>query len=158
MANAYADQASTVTQSVRARAVPARWAPRLHALLRIGVGRDIDLENAKRALGLQLGLVLRSISYHLQQTDHVELTQRALHTGWLEWTPTWGLSLRFPDLELRYRGRVTHGTDRLVATPDQIIAFADQRPLGFFPPPGASPTLDGVHVVTHQFSVSLPLR
>ena len=38
MTNAYADQASTVTQSVRARAVPARWAPRLHAFLRIGAG------------------------------------------------------------------------------------------------------------------------
>src|SRR5207244_3530276 len=72
-----------------------------NAVFRIGVGRDIDLE------GLQFGLMMRSICYRLEQTNHVELTQRALRTGWLEWTPTWGLTLRFPDLELRYRGRVT---------------------------------------------------
>ena len=34
---------------------------------------------------------------------------------------------------------------------------ADLRP-GFFPSPGLSMTLDGVHVVTHQVSVSFPLR
>ena len=129
-----------------------------NGLFRMGVSREVALGPLTKTAALQLGLVVRAVHYALAQQDHIEAVTRRLVESWVEWTPTWGLSLRFPDLELRYRGRVTHGTDRLVATPDRIIAFADQRSVGFFPPPGASPTLDGVHVVTHQFSVSLPLR
>src|SRR2546422_7252222 len=64
-------------------------------------------------------VLLRSVHYNLAQQDHVEAVTRHLEESWLEWTPTWGLSFRFPELELRYRGRVSHGTDRLVATPNQ---------------------------------------
>jgi hypothetical protein len=112
-----------------------------------------------KTAALQLGLVLRSVHYSLTQQDHVEVATRQLAQSWVEWTPTWGLSLRFPELELRYRGRITHGTDRLVVTPSDGIILADARPLGgFFFPSSIPPTLSGVHVVTHQFSVSLPLR
>jgi len=132
-----------------------------NALLRIGVGRDIDLENAKRAFGLQLGLVLRSISYHLEQTDHVELTQRALHTGWLEWTPTWGLSLRFPELEIRYQGRVTKGAGRPggggnffpVGVADMALSSGT-----ILAAPSGPLNLVDVNTTTHQISLSLPLR
>jgi hypothetical protein len=66
--------------------------------------------------------------------------------------------LRFPGLELRYRGRVTNGAGR-------------PSPLGFFPgplnaglpgdvllAPDASLDLAGVATVTHQISLSLPLH
>src|SRR5216117_1732202 len=130
-----------------------------NALIRIGVSREVTLGPLTRTAALQLGLAVRSVHYNLAQQDHVEAVTQHLEESWLEWTPTWGLSLRFPELELRYRGRVTHGTDRLVATPNQFIGIADARPLGIFPPPSSlPPTLDGVHVITHQFSVSLPLR
>jgi len=130
-----------------------------NALFRMGVSREVTLGPLTRTAALQLGLVVRSVHYNLAQRDDVDGTTRHLEESWLEWTPTWGLSLRFPELELRYRGLVTHGTDRLVTPANQFFAnpAADLRP-GFFPSPGPSMTLDGVHVVTHQVSVSLPLR
>ena len=130
-----------------------------NALFRMGFSHELVRSLTKTA-ALQLGLAVRSVHYSLAQQDHVEVTTQRLEESWVEWTPTWGLSLRFPELELRYRGRVSHGTDRLVATPNQFIGVADQRPIGgfFFPQPTLPPTLDGVHVVTHQFSISLPLR
>jgi len=127
-----------------------------NALFRMGVSRDVARSLTKTA-GVQLGLLVRSVHYSLAQQDHIEAATRRLEESWLEWTPTWGLSLRFPELELRYRGRVSHGTDRMIATPNQFIGIADLRPIGFFPPPSPAPTLDGVHVVTHQISISLPL-
>ena len=131
-----------------------------NALIRIGVSREVTLGPLTRTAALQLGLAVRSVHYNLAQQDHVESVTRHLEESWLEWTPTWGLSFRFPELELRYRGRVSHGTDRLVASnPNGFIAnpVVGGGP-GFFPPLGSAMTLDGVHVVTHQFSVSLPLR
>ena len=129
-----------------------------NALFRMGVSREVTLGPLTRTAALQLGLVVRSVHYDLAQRDDVDATTRHLEESWLEWTPTWGLSLRFPELELRYRGLVTHGTDRLVTPSNQFVTNpADLRP-GFFPSPGLSMTLDGVHVVTHQVSVSFPLR
>ncbi len=128
-----------------------------NALFRMGFSHEL-VRSVSKTAALQLGLAVRSVHYSLAQRDFVEVATRRLEQSWLEWTPTWGLSLRFPELELRYRGRVTHGTDRLVATPNQFIGIADARPLGIFPPSSLPPTLDGVHVITHQFSVSLPLR
>ena len=131
-----------------------------NALFRIGVSRELVLGPLTKTAALQLGLLVRSVHYSLAQQDHVDVATRHLEESWLEWTPTWGVSLGFPELELRYRGRVSHGTDRLVppSNSNQIIAVADPRPGGFFLPPPLPMTLDGVHVVTHQFSVSLPLR
>ena len=129
-----------------------------NAVFRIGVGRDIDLQGSPKMVGLQFGLMMRSISYRLEQTNHVELTQRALRTGWLEWTPTWGLTLRFADLELRYRGRVTKGAGRpgtqfevgvrAVALASGTILAAPSGPL----------SLVDVNTSTHQISLSLPLH
>ena len=80
---------------------------------------------------------------------------------WLEWSPTWGLSLRFPELELRYAGRVTNGMGRTngqqVFFPPGVRVPGVGLP-GFFVTPGGPMVLTGVHTVTHQISLSLPLR
>jgi hypothetical protein len=131
-----------------------------NAVFRMGASRDVELQGLGKAVGLQLGLVVRSVRYRLAQTDNVQLIQRALETGWLEWTPTWGLSLRFPELEIRYRGRVTHGAGRPAAQSFPVlwgrdVAFAGGSIL-------AAPTgpliLTDVSTTTHQISLSLPLR
>ena len=130
-----------------------------NAVFRIGVGRDIALQDSPKAIGLQFGLTLRSINYRLRQADNIELTQRALRTGWLEWTPTWGLTLRFPELELRYRGRVTKGAGRpgfggfivgvrALAVASGTILAAPSGPLN----------LVDVNTSTHQISLSLPIH
>jgi len=102
--------------------------------------------------------MMRSINYRLQQTDHVELTQRTLRTGWLEWTPTWGLTLRFPELEIRYRGRVTKGggrpgTEFVVGVRDLALSGA-----AILAAPSGPLNLIDVNTATHQISLSLPLH
>ncbi len=129
-----------------------------NAVFRIGVGHDLDLEGTNKLLGLQFGLAVRSISYRLQQSDHVQASLRALRTGWFEWTPSWGLTLRFPEFELRYRGRVTKGAGRpgtqfVVGVRDLAVANSS-----ILAAPSGPLTLIDVNTSTHQLSVSLPLH
>ena len=129
--------------------------------LRIGAGRDIELKGLGKAVGLQLGLILRSVRYSLEQQDNVQALQRQLTTGWMEWTPTWGLSLRFPEFEIRYRGSVTHGAGRPQSefTPApwglRDVALAGGTILAA---PSGPLNLTDVSTTTHQISLSLPLR
>jgi hypothetical protein len=129
-----------------------------NAAVRIGIDQGLALTRAVDA-GLQLGLGVRSFHYRLDQKDHVQDIRRDQEESWAEWTPTWGVSLGFPELEVRYRGSVTHGTGRPgvreqgfmvddVALASTNILVAPSGPL----------TLDEVRVMTHQISVSLPLR
>ena len=131
-----------------------------NALFRMGVSRDVELQGLGKAVGLQLGLVVRSVRYRLAQTDNVQLIQRALETGWLEWTPTWGLSLRFPEFEIRYRGRVTHGAGRPAAQSFPVVWGRDVAFAGgaILAAPTGPLNLTDVNTTTHQISLSLPLR
>jgi hypothetical protein len=131
-----------------------------NALLRMGVSRDVALQGHGKAVELQLGLVVRSVRYRLAQTDNVQLIQRALETGWLEWTPTWGLSLRFPELEIRYRGRVTHGAGRPGQRSFPVLWGRDVAVSGgtILAAPTGPLSLTDVSTTTHQISLSLPLR
>ncbi len=131
-------------------------------LLRMGVSRDVPLGSLGKAAALQLGLTLRSVHYHLAQSDNVQAVAHALQEAWLEWTPTWGVSLRFPDLEIRYRGRVTRGTGRPgVAGPTGFVADARDLALAggsILVAPSGPISLQEVSTTTHQISISLPLR
>jgi hypothetical protein len=132
-----------------------------NALFRMGVGRDLPIGSRPRAAAWQLGVVVHAIHYRLTQQDHVQDASRAGENWWVEWTPTWGLTLRFPELELRYSGRVTKGTGRPETQTNNIIALADAagvRAGGLLVAPSGPLTLQGVSVVTHQFSLSLPLH
>lgn len=131
-----------------------------NALLRVGVGQDLPLGGRSRAAGLQLGLGMRSVHYWLTQHDRVAGTARGQEVRWLEWTPTWGASLRFPSMELQYRGRVTTGTGRPGVLARGGFDFASASSLGsnILAAPSGPMTLDGVRVMTHQLSVSLPLH
>jgi len=131
-----------------------------NAVFRMGVSRDVELQGVGKAAEIQFGLVVRSVRYHLAQTDNVQLMQRALETGWLEWTPTWGLSLRFPEFELRYRGRVTHGAGRPGAASFPLLWGRDLAFAGgtILAAPTGPLNLTDVSTTTHQISLSLPLR
>jgi hypothetical protein len=125
-----------------------------NAHVRMGVARE------DRRTGLQVGLQVRSISYRLDQTDLVAESSRTQREDWMEWTPTWGGSLKFPEFEIRYLGRLTTGTGRpgvawtgargamveMAAAADIIVA------------PSGPLTLQDAHVVTHQVAVTLPIR
>jgi hypothetical protein len=137
-------------------------------------GRTVDNEfgfsNAAMTMGVtrevgkaafSFGLNVRTYDYQLDQWDHVAETFRRQNEQWIEWTPSWGALLRFGDLELRYLGRATTGTGRPgvawtgdVATRADAAAGANDILLA----PSGPLTLQDVTVVTHQLSISIPIR
>ncbi len=127
-------------------------------MLRLGVGRDMSLAGMTKAVGLDLGLALRSMHYRLVQSDHLAATETQLRNSWVEWSPTWGLSLRFPELELKYRGRVINGNGRPGAPGFFGGPVIDVAPNSFVLAPGNDLSLAGVSTITHQITLSLPLR
>ncbi|HXF95338.1 MAG TPA: hypothetical protein VNI61_04485 [Gemmatimonadales bacterium] len=128
-----------------------------NALVRLGLSRDLELTGLGRVVSLQFGLVVRSVRYGLVQRDRVQGFRRTLEESWVEWAPTWGLSLRFPEFEIRYRGRAHHGTGRPGVAPDLRLAAAEAGANILVAPSGPL-TLEAVTVVTHQVSFALPLR
>jgi hypothetical protein len=129
-----------------------------NVVLRLGVSRDVALVDMKRAIGLELGLAVRSMHYRLVQSDHLAVTEQPFRNGWVEWSPAWGVSLRFPEFELRYCGRVMNGNGR-----PEVLGFfggplSDVGPGNLLLAPGNTLNLAGVTTITHQISLSLPLR
>lgn len=133
-----------------------------NALMRIGVAQDAPFAGRDGGATLQLGLGVRSVHYWLDQFDNVLGAGRTGEERWVEWTPTWGAVFRFQTLDLRYAGRLTSGTGRPgVATSGGF--FLDDRALSsssssILAAPSGPLSLDPVRVVTHQLSVSLPIR
>jgi hypothetical protein len=142
------------------------WFRFSNAIVRTGAAREIPLDSLRislHAVRVEGGLALRSISYKFNQTDHVSQLDRRQNESWMEWTRTWGLGIRFTDLEFRYTGRTTTGTGRpgtfgssvRAVPPPGVFAAADAN---FLAPPSGPTTLTPVAVTTHQLSVSLPIR
>jgi hypothetical protein len=132
-----------------------------NSIVRGGVGHDIDL-GSQQMLRLQLGIGLRSIDYALHQLDHVADVERRQHEHWTEWTRTWGLGLHFSDLEIRYAGRKSTGTGRPgIAFNGGVIVdppIALSSGSNILAAPSGPLTLTPVAVITHQITVSLPIR
>jgi hypothetical protein len=126
-----------------------------NALVNMGVTREIG------PAALQLGLSLRSYDYHLDQWDHVAEESRRQDEQWMEWVPSWGARIQLGDLEIRYIGRVTTGTGRPGVAWDGFVA---ERAIDFSAAndillaPSGPLTLQDVTVLTHQFSLSIPMR
>lgn len=134
-----------------------------NALVRMGVGRDATLGAAGTGVGLgvRAGLALRSITYRLEQENHLERSRRTQRESWMEWTPTWGLSLRFPEIELRYNGRYTAGVGRpgVAQNTFALDAVTSARGGGgIIVAPSGPLTLQSAHVISHQVTFALPLR
>jgi hypothetical protein len=135
-----------------------------NAIVRTGVGQEFPFDTLRtslRAVRLQVGLALRSIDYTLDQLDHVAQTSRSQRESWIEWTRTWGLSLRFPDLEIRYVGLQTTGTGRpgvIANGGGDVLAASAPGGQNFISAPNGPTSLTGVTVTTHQLSVSVPIR
>jgi len=122
-----------------------------NAHLRIGAGREAG------RLGFQLGLHVRSISYEMDQYNFITDRARQQSESWMEWTPSWGLAGRFPDLEVRYSGRYISGTGR------PGLAFTGTADVGrfgasnFILAPAGPLNLQESGVLSHQVAVSVPL-
>ena len=127
-----------------------------NAIVRMGVSQDLPFDHAGKLAGFQLGLAVHSINYSLAQRDNVEARSRNLTEGWIEWTPTWGVSVRFPAWEVRYRGSVTNGTGRPGVSDNRFLAPLDAG--NILVAPTGPLSLSGVRVMTHQVSISFPFR
>jgi hypothetical protein len=123
-----------------------------NARLRLGAGRETE------RYGIQLGVEVRSYDYTLQQHDNVRESRREQQESWMEWTPTWGGTLKFPELHIRYMGRLTTGTGRPgIAWTGAARASLDLA-AEYIVAPAAPLTLQEAKVMTHQIMVSLPIR
>jgi hypothetical protein len=130
-----------------------------NAIARLGVGEDLLPSGMTEPLRLQAGISAHAIHYWMRQVDHVAGTSRRQEEQWLEWSPTWGASLRFGSVDVRYFGRVTHGTGRpgiSVLSQPGVLDFATGGSSIVAAPSGPL-TLTSVSVMTHQLSVSVPL-
>ncbi|HJU75244.1 MAG TPA: hypothetical protein VJ717_15990, partial [Gemmatimonadaceae bacterium] len=135
-----------------------------NAIIRLGVAREAELSAEERkSLGVQFGLTLHAIDYRLKQVNHVLRSSRTQTEDWVEWTPTWGLSLRFPELEIRYMGRYTGGVGRpgvanCCWAVDGALSAGGGRGGGIIAAPSGPLTLQDAHVMTHQISFTLPMK
>ena len=130
-----------------------------NAVLRLGVAADFADEQRVPSAGLQFGLAVRSISYRLEQYDHTQGQGRTQDESWIEWAPTWGVLLRLTGLELRYQGSATHGTGRPgVSSGDEVLTAPQRDGGGILAAPSGPLSLGEVRVMTHRFSVTVPLR
>ena len=134
---------------------------RLHfsnAIGRIGLSHDFALEDDGWALRLLVGVQARAIDYTLDQRDVVRESVRSGRASWMEWTRTWGWTLRVPAVEFRYAGRLTTGAERPVQ-PRFTGVFSPVSDVAIpFPGPRASFTMEHVSVITQQLSLSFPIR
>jgi hypothetical protein len=130
-----------------------------NAMVRMGLSQDFKSPDGRNEAGFQFGLAARSIYYRLHQDNNIAAMRRHQKEQWVEWTPTWGMSFRFPAVEIRYRGRTTTGTGRPgVATSSGRFVTADIASSSIVAAPSGALTLDEVRVTSHQFSVSFPVR
>jgi hypothetical protein len=160
----WADAAGPV-ETVGGNTLPAgartieNWFSFSNAMLRFGVTEERRLVDSEALFGLQFGLALRLISYDLKQVDHVQLTERGQREYWNEWMPTWGLRMELPGIAIAYRGSLTSGTGRPgVANQGNFATLDAASGSNVLIAPSGPVSLDGVNIVSHQLSLSLPIR
>ncbi len=123
-------------------------------LVRVGLRQDND------RFGLQLGLQMHSYLYWLKQENNIEESNRNQSESWIEWVPSWGITVKFPSFDLRYMGRSTAGTGR-PGVEQQNWGWAvlfDQSYTDFIIAPSGPLSLEEARVTTHQITVSVPLN
>ena len=108
---------------------------------------------------LQAGVEVHTIRYWLTQRDRVERTTRDQYEDWSEWTLTWGGSLDWGLVTLRYTGDLTLGTGRPgVRAPGFNLRGAEFAVASdvVVAPRGALGVQER-RVFTHQVSLTVPI-
>jgi len=115
-----------------------------------------------RLATFKAGLQIRSIAYELDQFDHIQVRRRKQKEDWMEWTPSAGVSLALPGVDLHYVIRTTTGTGR-PGTRWTNARMAESGAFGLASAdiilaPSGPLTLQDARVTTHQLSVVVPMR
>ncbi len=133
------------------------WFRFTNAVVRMGFSHEFPYDEA-RAVNIRLGLSAHSINYSLAQQDHIQGRARDAHQGWVEWTPTWGLSFRFTGLEIHYRGSVTGTEIARLGGGDDVTLTEPGGGGNILAPINGQLLLRALRVVTHQISIAVPIR
>ncbi len=127
-----------------------------NALIRTGAAWNYKLAT------FRAGVQVRSVSYELDQFDHIQARKRGQDESWMEWTPSFGVSLDLAGVTILYAGRITTGTGRPgTRWTDSRMAeagFNDALSVDFLLAPQGPLTLQDARVTTHQLSVVVPMR
>ena len=117
----------------------------------------LGLAHETERLTFQVGVEVRSYDYTLEQRDNIENTLRDEDESWMEWTPSFGAKVKFPEFELGYVGRMTTGSGRpgVQWTGPRAQAAMDAD---FIVAPSGPLTLQDARVLTHRVTVSIPIR
>lgn len=124
-----------------------------NVILRSGFSHTIG------SVGLQAGVEARSYDYQMEQINRVTARYRTQDESWVEWSPTFGTVVTLSGLDLRYALRATTGTGQpgtlwggggleTLSAADADFIIAPTGPL----------TLQDARVITHQVSVTIPVR
>jgi hypothetical protein len=107
---------------------------------------------------LQGGLEVRTRRYWLTQKDRVERSERDQYESWSEWRLTWGGSIEWDALTLRYTGHLTLGTGQPGVRMSRFRTTGEFAAAGdFIVAPRGSLTVREARVFTHQISLVLPI-
>ena len=127
-----------------------------NALIKTGAAFDY------RKATFQAGLQVRSISYEMDQFDRIQVTKRTQDESWMEWTPSIGVRLKLPGIDVNWVTRVTTGTGRPGTrwSNARMDEASGSIPLAsdFIVAPSGPLTLQDARVTTHQLSVVIPMR
>jgi len=134
------------------------------------VDNEFDFANGSVALGLehewdpgsvQVGIRVIRYGYDLVQQNFLRDTTVVTDESWIEWSPSWGGSLRLGRAEVRYTGRwVARGFDPPRDQVWLVRAEADFAVPGgndFIVAPTDPVNLPDFRVTTHRLTVSVPL-
>lgn len=108
----------------------------------------------------QFGLNFHTIRYDLDQTSYVDQFARSQSEKWTEWTLSGGLALHFSALEVRYLGRLLLGTGQPGVNSCGRCAVLENgfsRDANFLVAPSGNLIVNEARILTHQFTISLPL-
>jgi len=121
--------------------------------LRLGLGRET------RRWGFQLGLRASARETELEQWNVLTAARREQEESWMEWTPSLGAVVKFPEVEVRYAGWITTGTGMPSVSfgvrGDRAVAA--ESAADFLVAPAGPLVLQEAHVTSHQITVRLPL-
>ncbi len=117
----------------------------------------LGLAHETERLTFQMGLEVRAYDYTFEQRDNIEDTFRDQDESWMEWTPSLGAKVKFPEFEIGYVGRMTTGSGRpgvqWTGSRAEAALAAD-----FIVAPSGPLTLQDARVLTHRVTVSIPIR
>ena len=127
----------------------------LNSTLRFGLRGEDDWH------GAQAGVQFKSNWYTLNQKDLVTGSQRTQKEFWGELTFTGGLTLKLNGFHLRYHGGLTMGTGQAGVGSTSFTSRSGGFQIAggdFIPAPSGPLTIQYTYVVTHQLTVSIPIR